>query len=1165
MSDNEATRLAALRRYEILDTAPEAAYEDFVWLAAHACGVPMALISLVEEDRQWFKAKVGLDLCETSRDVSFCSHALRRPGLFIVPDASRDPRFVDNPLVAGDPHIRFYAGAPLITPEGHTLGALCVMDQVPRVLTQVQQDSLQALARQVVTQLELRRSLAERAKAERALRESQALNSALLDASLDCIITIDEQERVREWNPAAEKTFGYPRAQALGRPLSDLIIPGALRAAHKRGMAHFLATGEGPVLNQRVKIPALRADGTEFPAELTALAIRLDDRVLFTAYVRDITERTRAEDALRQAHDELERRVEERTAQLAQAERDYRSLFENAVEGIFQTTTDGHYLKANPALARIYGYDSPEELGRALHDIAKSLYIDPGRRGVFARLMQERGVITGFESAVRCKDGSVIWISENARAILDECGEIVRYEGTVIDITARRRAEEALRESEARFLSIVTNTPGMVYRFVLRPDGTTAFPFVSDGCREVYGLDPQDVQRDAGLVLGTIPDEERAEFMASVLASAQTLQPWNWDRRITRPDGSERWIQAAARPRRQDNGDVVWDGVVMDVTERHQAEEALRQSEVRYGGLVDSSPEAVFVYRENTIVYANPAAMALFGASQPAELLGRCVFDIIHPDTLPIARERARRTQEEGLPSSLAEQKYLRLDGTTIHVESVSTAITWDDRPAGQVLARDITERIHAEEALRERTQILSNILSAIPHLVFWKDTELVYQGGNVNFARAAGLARAEEVVGKTDHDLPWAAEEAAEYRALDRRVITRGEPILNVEQTLLRADGVTMTGLTSKIPLRDEAGHIIGVLGIYHDISERRQAEDALRASEERLRTVVGGMPMILFALDGDGVIILSDGRGLNALGLKPGEDVGKSMLDLYGEYPDVQAAIRRALSGETVSIFQEFAAAVFETQFIPQYDDLGRTSGVIGVAMDVTERQWAEREILKLNSQLEQRLDRIILLNHELAQAYDATIEGWSRALDLRDHETEGHSQRVTEMTVRLAQAFGVGDEEMVHVRRGALLHDIGKMGVPDAVLLKPGPLTDSEWRVMRRHPDHACEMLSPIAFLRPALDIPHGHHEKWDGTGYPRRLSGESIPLAARLFAVVDVWDALRSDRPYRRAWTVERTREHIAALAGTHFDPQVVPVFLSLVGGDSEAQAPVRQAA
>ncbi|MFA5874663.1 MAG: HD domain-containing phosphohydrolase [Anaerolineales bacterium] len=187
----------------------------------------------------------------------------------------------------------------------------------------------------------------------------------------------------------------------------------------------------------------------------------------------------------------------------------------------------------------------------------------------------------------------------------------------------------------------------------------------------------------------------------------------------------------------------------------------------------------------------------------------------------------------------------------------------------------------------------------------------------------------------------------------------------------------------------------------------------------------------------------------------------------------------------------------------------------------------------------------------NTELVMAYDATIEGWSHALDLRDKETEGHSQRVSEMTMNIARALSMSEEQLVHVRRGALLHDIGKMGIPDSILLKPGPLTDEEWVIMRQHPQHAFDLLSPVAYLIPALDIPYSHHEKWDGSGYPRGLKGEQIPLVARIFAVVDMWDALLSERPYRLAWTKEKTLEHVRAGAGSHFDPAVVEAFMSLI--------------
>ena len=197
----------------------------------------------------------------------------------------------------------------------------------------------------------------------------------------------------------------------------------------------------------------------------------------------------------------------------------------------------------------------------------------------------------------------------------------------------------------------------------------------------------------------------------------------------------------------------------------------------------------------------------------------------------------------------------------------------------------------------------------------------------------------------------------------------------------------------------------------------------------------------------------------------------------------------------------------------------------------------------------------DNLQRTNTELALAYDTTLEGWSRALDLRDRETEGHTTRVTALTLKLAKAIGMSESGMVHVRRGALLHDIGKMGIPDSILLKPGPLSGTEMEVMRRHPVYALDLLQPIAYLRPALPIPYLHHERWDGNGYPKGLKGEQIPLAARLFAVADVWDALRSDRPYRPPWPRKRVIEYMKSGAGTHFDPRIVEKFIEVVGAES----------
>ncbi len=215
-----------------------------------------------------------------------------------------------------------------------------------------------------------------------------------------------------------------------------------------------------------------------------------------------------------------------------------------------------------------------------------------------------------------------------------------------------------------------------------------------------------------------------------------------------------------------------------------------------------------------------------------------------------------------------------------------------------------------------------------------------------------------------------------------------------------------------------------------------------------------------------------------------------------------------------------------------------------VTGITLRALQQVVAhERQLYIINEALQRS-------HYELMQAYDSTIEGWGHALELRDQETQGHTQRVARMTREIARQFGLRQDQLVHVTRGALLHDIGKMAIADSILMKDGALTDEERVLMQEHPVAAYEMLSKIAYLKPALDIPYCHHERWDGSGYPGGLQGNQIPLAARIFAVADTWDALAHDRRYHQAWPREEVCAHIKARAGSHFDPEVVEVFLKM---------------
>ena len=332
---------------------------------------------------------------------------------------------------------------------------------------------------------------------------------------------------------------------------------------------------------------------------------------------------------------------------------------------------------------------------------------------------------------------------------------------------------------------------------------------------------------------------------------------------------------------------------------------------------------------------------------------------------------------------------------------------------------------------------------------------------------------------------------------------------------------------------------------------------------SHEHLAALVESSDDAIVSETLDGVILSWNGAAERIYGYTAADTIGRpvTMLvppGLLHEVPQLLAALRR---GERIGHYETVRQRKDGTRFhvslsiSPITDAAGRVVAASTIARDVSGRRQAEDVIVRLKAELEERVAQqrreVKTITAALVRAYDTVIEGWSRALDLRDRETEGHSERVTELTLRVARAALLPDTDLVNIRRGALLHDIGKMGIPDQILLKPGPLNSVEWALVRRHPVFAYELLTPITHLRAALDIPYCHHEKWDGTGYPRGLSETAIPLAARICALADVWDTLLSDRPYRPALSREQALSCIRDESGRHFDPHMTDLFLRVV--------------
>jgi len=499
------------------------------------------------------------------------------------------------------------------------------------------------------------------------------------------------------------------------------------------------------------------------------------------------------------------------------------------------------------------------------------------------------------------------------------------------------------------------------------------------------------------------------------------------------------------------------------------------------------------------------------------------------------------------------------------------------------------TRREHrrAEEALRENERLLSEA-QRIGHIGSWRyDIVTDTLQFSDEMYRLLDVSPQEFQHNRTGFlSLIYSADRLEVTKWMDN--IIMGRQVKEMDFRIFHRSGELRYLQSKGAVIFDPAGKPARFTGTVQDITERKLAEIQIRQQIEHLnalRTIdqaitssfnlrsnldtVLAQTTAQLQVDTADVLLLDPeeqtleyiaGRGFRT------RTIENSQVPLGDSLAGRAAKERRLIQIENLKdqpLNGLLAQLVAEENFVCYYGvpliTKGKVKGVLEVFhrtslqpypewIDFLETLAGQAAIAIENASLFENLERS---NRELSQAYDATIEGWSHALDLRDKETEGHTLRVTKMALELARKFGFTEEQLQHIRWGALLHDIGKMGVPDSILLKPDQLTQEEWETMKKHPDFAFEMLSPIAYLKPSLDIPHYHHEKWGGTGYPRRLKGEEIPLAARLFAIVDVWDALRSDRPYRKAWTVEKAREYIQAQAGSHFDPKVVEYFLEIM--------------
>lgn len=785
------------------------------------------------------------------------------------------------------------------------------------------------------------------------------------------------------------------------------------------------------------------------------------------AILEDITDRSRAEEALRQSEDKFSKAFH---------------ISPDAV--LIVRTEDGQVLEVNEGFENITGYTAAEVLGKSLVEL--DLWFSMKERDAVRETLNSTGEVRNTQIRFQRKEGRAVVGLVSARVIeinSNECSIAI-----VRDITDQVQAEAEIKR-QRDFAEGLINMAQVVV-LVLDPDGKVVLAnpkfeeITGYEAREIIGKDyfrtiipPALYHEVSELFQQALRGVFANGSINPILTKEGTAVEVEWyDRLLTDPEGKLIGVMA----------------VGLDVSERMRSEQAILESERRYRTIFSTSPMAV--------MELDMSSLFLFiqetNATTPETLRNLMAFD-------PSFADNAVRK----LVLNDANDYTLRLYG-------VETK---------EALQKEFVD--YLEVAVNP---IIGNVLMAMV------EGQEVYEGETINRNHNGEIRNLLLRI-----NLPSNLEEA-------KRII------------------VSMVDITEQKKTEQQLKLQLQRLGAL------RAVDLAINASidlEITLRVLVN---QITTQLEVDAAAVLMYNPATQMLTFAAGEgfigdEIKKTRLRI-GE----SLAGRAALDRRTV-IVPDIAKSVDRFSFLDSRTEdfhayvgvpliaKGGVKGVLEVFLrrpfDVDE-QWLE--FLKaMADQASIAIENATLFNDvqnaniKLMHAYDATIEGWARALELRDGETEGHSERVTSLTLELCRRMGIPEEEQIHIRRGAFLHDIGKMAIPDSILFKPDTLDEEEWKVMREHPSLALQFLSPVEFLRPAMDIPYCHHESWDGSGYPRGLAGKEIPLNARIFSVVDCWDALKSDRPYRKAWQDEKIVDYLRGEAGKRYDPDVIQVFLQML--------------
>jgi PAS domain S-box-containing protein/putative nucleotidyltransferase with HDIG domain len=621
-----------------------------------------------------------------------------------------------------------------------------------------------------------------------------------------------------------------------------------------------------------------------------------------------------------------------------------------------------------------------------------------------------------------------------------------------------------------------------------------------------------------------------------------------------------------------------------DISDTKIIDEEVARNERRFRALIERSQDCIsLIGADNKRLYYSPSITRVLGYL-PEELLGTDSYDLTHPDDLEEMHRIGLELRQTPYKTMTYQFRARAKDNSWKWIEAIATNML-DNPDVGAIVInfKDISDRKYTEDKLRESERRFREFLETVNLAALLLDTEGRIEFINDYFLHISGSSR-EEIIGTSF--FTRFLEPADKFRETFFNGINDGLIPRHFESPILTNSGSNRLIAWNTTILRDVAGVVTGIACLGEDITEFRKNEDRAKVQIQRVSALHAIDVVISSSFDSRIVFSVIVDQIMNQMGIDavriltydPDDQILTYTADRGFKYTDQMIGklnLGESHSGKAIldrqtirypesdSDAKTLPRIFKQERFVVGYSTpmtvKGQVKGVIEVYnrssietdpswMDFLETMAGQAAIAIENNEMFDRLERTLA---DLTAAYDSTLEGWVRALDLRDKETIGHTQRVAMMVVRFALELGVSGDDLVNIRRGALLHDIGKMGIPDYILNKAGPLTDDERQIIEHHPQYAYELLQPIQYLRQSLDIPYAHHERWDGKGYPRGLKGEEIPLAARIFSVVDVWDALGSTRSYREKWDQKQMLDYLQEQSGKKFDPSIVKVFIDLL--------------